>query len=604
MSDLVRAYPVVFAPGVNNVEQAFGKDDNEQKRIYAILTSLRGLYASGTPPTSPNVGDLWQDTAVSKIKKWDGSAWNVFLEPTGQLSQVLNEALGANIAAASTIDLTNATGNFLHITGTTAITAVTLGAGMRREVIFDGILTLTHHATNNNLPGAANITTAAGDRASYYSDGTTVYCTKYVKADGTPIVTHRQIMPGGVRQTVLQGAVDSNGYANFLTTGTGTTPGVSATSTNVIITAAAGFDSYGQVDRIGVISADSTISGAVTSKTISSITRSGTTATLTTSTAHGLITGAVVVISGATSSVYNGTYTITVTGSTTFTYVMASDPGGSASVVGSYVVTNFIYADITNTTAYQISSITRSGTTATLTTSTAHGLVTGSSITVSGASPSQYNGTYTITVTSATTLTYTMASDPGSSATANGSYIVNNTAILGSGLLPPFYELGGTPSTTSGQYTFNVSQMKGYLGNGSTAPQCYRVFLGECNVGASSVLSATTYVLFGTSTVKQATIVAATAYLLNHNIGTDMIDISHYIECKIAEFGYSVGDRIYDFWSYTTVAQGLQVSYDKKILYVNSSGGQILAISKTGGGAVNNLTYANWSFGANIQRGW
>lgn len=102
-------------------------------------------------------------------------------------SGVIDFLLGANIASAATIDLTSATGNLVHVTGTTAITAVTLGSGMMRQVIFDGILTLTHHATNNNLPGAANITTAAGDRALYWSDGTTVYCISYTKADGTPV---------------------------------------------------------------------------------------------------------------------------------------------------------------------------------------------------------------------------------------------------------------------------------------------------------------------------------------------------------------------------------------------------------------------------------
>jgi hypothetical protein len=188
LSDLVRNYPVIFLPLQNNVEQSFGKDDNELKRIYTLLNSLRGWYYGGTPPTSPNVGDKWHDSATNIIKKWDGSTWTAFIESTAQLTTVLNEALGTPIASASTINLTTATGNFLHITGTTAITAVTLGAGMRREVIFDGVLTLTHHATNNNLPSAANITTAAGDRASYSSDGVTVYCTDYVKADGTPIV--------------------------------------------------------------------------------------------------------------------------------------------------------------------------------------------------------------------------------------------------------------------------------------------------------------------------------------------------------------------------------------------------------------------------------
>jgi len=96
-------------------------------------------------------------------------------------------ATGSNIASAATINLNTATGNRVHITGTTTITAVTLTRGPR-TVIFDGILTLTHHATNNNLPGAANITTAAGDRAIYESDGTTVYCVSYIKVSGAAVV--------------------------------------------------------------------------------------------------------------------------------------------------------------------------------------------------------------------------------------------------------------------------------------------------------------------------------------------------------------------------------------------------------------------------------
>ena len=91
---------------------------------------------------------------------------------------------GANIASASTIDLNTATGSRVHITGTTTITAVTLTRGPR-TVIFDDVLTLTHHATTNNLPGAANITTAAGDRAIYEGDGTTVYCVSYIRVATT-----------------------------------------------------------------------------------------------------------------------------------------------------------------------------------------------------------------------------------------------------------------------------------------------------------------------------------------------------------------------------------------------------------------------------------
>ena len=99
----------------------------------------------------------------------------------GTASSTAEFLTGTAIASASTINLNTATGNRVHITGTTAITAVTLTRGPR-TLIFDGILTLTHNATTNNLPGAANITTAAGDRAIYESDGTTVYCVSYITA--------------------------------------------------------------------------------------------------------------------------------------------------------------------------------------------------------------------------------------------------------------------------------------------------------------------------------------------------------------------------------------------------------------------------------------
>ena len=76
----------------------------------------------------------------------------------------------------------------------------------------------------------------------------------------------------------------------------------------------------------------------------------------------------------------------------------------------------------TTTTAQTISSITHSGATATLTTASPHGLIDGNRVTISGASPSEYNGTYVINVTGASTFQYTMASTPASNATVVGSY--------------------------------------------------------------------------------------------------------------------------------------------------------------------------------------
>ena len=81
----------------------------------------------------------------------------------------------------------------------------------------------------------------------------------------------------------------------------------------------------------------------------------------------------------------------------------------------------------TTTTAQTISTITRGGTgnlTATVTTASPHGLVDGNRVTISGATASNYNGTYVIDVTGSNTFTYTMATAPAANATIVGSYTV------------------------------------------------------------------------------------------------------------------------------------------------------------------------------------
>lgn len=79
---------------------------------------------------------------------------------------------GANIASASTTNIAAATGESVTITGTTTITAFgTAAAGVKRNLTFSGVLTLTHNGTSLILPGATNITTAAGDIATFLSLG-------------------------------------------------------------------------------------------------------------------------------------------------------------------------------------------------------------------------------------------------------------------------------------------------------------------------------------------------------------------------------------------------------------------------------------------------
>lgn len=63
---------------------------------------------------------------------------------------------------------------------------------------------------------------------------------------------------------------------------------------------------------------------------VTSITRTGTTATVTTSVATNIKTGTTVTITGANQSAYNGSFVVTVTGSNTFTYEVTGSPATPA----------------------------------------------------------------------------------------------------------------------------------------------------------------------------------------------------------------------------------------------------------------------------------
>lgn len=107
----------------------------------------------------------------------------------------MNEAKGTNIASAATTSIGAATGNYIHITGTTTITSfgTAAQAGLSRTVIFDGALILTHNASAIVLPGGVNITTEAGDKATFVVDAITpTYiwnCVSYTRASGKSLIS-------------------------------------------------------------------------------------------------------------------------------------------------------------------------------------------------------------------------------------------------------------------------------------------------------------------------------------------------------------------------------------------------------------------------------
>lgn len=92
------------------------------------------------------------------------------------------------MASASTVDLSTADGYYVNITGTTTITSFgTESAGISYLLRFSGALTLTHNGTSLILPGAVNITTAAGDMALMVSEGSGNWrCAAFMVAGSVP----------------------------------------------------------------------------------------------------------------------------------------------------------------------------------------------------------------------------------------------------------------------------------------------------------------------------------------------------------------------------------------------------------------------------------
>ncbi len=118
---------------------------------------------------------------------------------------------------------------------------------------------------------------------------------------------------------------------------------------------------------------------------------------------NGFVPGQSVTMSGFTPSSFNGTYTITAISSYAITYTSVSSYTGVASVMGT----------VTGAKNPQT-----------------FGFVTGQSVTVSGLSPSSFNGTFALTNVTTTQIQYSSSSFTGSS-TGTGQVYLNLSGLNG-----------------------------------------------------------------------------------------------------------------------------------------------------------------------------
>jgi len=104
-----------------------------------------------------------------------------FLDCNGNYIQMQK---GGDIASASPTVI-DTDGDYFICTGTTGFTTFTVAADRHFFLEFSGALTMTHGAGTLDLPGGANITTAAGDVGEFVSTASNVVtCVNYTRAGG------------------------------------------------------------------------------------------------------------------------------------------------------------------------------------------------------------------------------------------------------------------------------------------------------------------------------------------------------------------------------------------------------------------------------------
>lgn len=193
--------------------QSASKPDgvNESAKTYAGQASTSaGDALNSAAAASASAASLTYATITEALT---GTATNRIVNPD-TLAALWEQ--GTDIASATALPIPNTGGGYFFVTGTTTITSIDQATapktGRTIRLKFNGILTLTHNATNLILPGGANITTAAGDVATFVCEGTAATqnwrCVDYQRADGTAVVAPTVALPVVVLQDQKSSGTD------------------------------------------------------------------------------------------------------------------------------------------------------------------------------------------------------------------------------------------------------------------------------------------------------------------------------------------------------------------------------------------------------------
>lgn len=110
----------------------------------------------------------------------------------------------------------------------------------------------------------------------------------------------------------------------------------------------------------------------------------------------------------------------------------------------------------------------------------------------------------------------------------------------------PVYQWGGTPSVVNGVHTFNIQEMKMYVGNGSTAAVVNRVFVGEVTVADAVVTAISWYALMGRHDTGWYAVAPGSGYTKQHNTGVFPMRVTQLLAQNNDGSGWCVQAAVHD----------------------------------------------------------
>ena len=172
--------------------------------------------------------------------------------------------------------------------------------------------------------------------------------------------------------------------------------------------------------------------------------------------------------------------------------------------------------------------------------------------------------------------------------------------------LAPTYVWSGAPSTTNGQYTFRIDEMRMYLGDGAAANQVWDVVVGEAVASGSSFSGALAYAHSGRAQSAAQTVGAAASLQTHtHNLGLAPQRAELFALCGTNDLNYTAGDIVANP---TTEGGGggyapFTILTRRNDLTVRLGSTTALRLINNTSGQLNAATSASWSLFSRVSRG-